>query len=147
MTVSNWVEVFNCLRQTDGIYTLARSSSNRCFDETWNSHLPSIVFFGLVNIAVSPALLIWKLWQLRRTINTRKVQRKFGHLIGAFHPAFFYWELVLTAKRALLFFSLSFFEDFVLKYFLGIFSQLVFVYFEVIAWPYKSNDSNRLKLT
>jgi hypothetical protein len=147
LTVSNWFEVFNCINQGDGIYTLARSSSYKCYDAIWNKYIPAIVMFGLFNLVFIPGSIIRKLISLQNVAHELKVQKKFAFLIGPFHPAFFYWELVSVLKRVLIFFSLSFVQTEAYKYFLAVTFQFAFLFVETLVLPYKTDDSNRLNIT
>jgi hypothetical protein len=147
LTVSNWVEVFNCIDQGGGIYTLARSSSYQCYDATWNQYLPAIVIFGLINLIVSPGIICWRLVSLRHNAQDMSTQKRFAFLIGPFHPVFFYWELVSVLKRALIFFSLSFVQTDAFKYFLAVSFQFAFVFVDTLVLPYKTEEANRLNIT
>jgi hypothetical protein len=146
LTVSSWAEVFNCLDQGDGIYTLARSSSSRCYDATWNKYLPLVIFFGIVNLLILPGILLWRLLSLKNSAHTTDVQKRFAFLLGSYHPVFFYWELVLVLKRALIFFALSFVQMNAFKYFLAVSFQFVFVFVETLVLPYKTEESNQLNI-
>jgi hypothetical protein len=147
LTVSSWSSVFNCTNQGGGVYTLVSSSSFYCYDAIWKSYLPSIVIFGVLNLVISPAILLFKLFKLRNSASLMKTQKKYAFLIGAFHPAFYYWELVLALKKALIFFSLSFVQVQAYKYVLAVFFQFVFAFVETLVWPYKRDEANRLSIT
>jgi hypothetical protein len=43
------LEPFNCVEQTDGSYDMKVSPDIKCFEESWNSYLPSSIFFILMS--------------------------------------------------------------------------------------------------
>jgi hypothetical protein len=147
LTVSSWASAFNCVDQGGGIWTLVSSSSLHCYEAVWNSHIPGIVIFGLLNMVIFPGVLLLKLFQLRKSVLNQETQNRFAFLIGPYHPAFFYWEMVLALKKTLIFFSLSFIKTEAYKYLLAVFFQFVFAFIDTLVWPYKTDEANRLNIT
>jgi hypothetical protein len=147
LIVSNWASIFNCADQGGGVYTLVSNSSFFCYDALWKKYIPAIVLFGLVNLVIFPGALMWKLYQLRDSILTKNTQKSYAFLVGPYQPALFYWEMITTLKKTLIFLSLSVFQATSFKYLSAVFVQFAFVLLYMFVWPYKTDEMNRLNIT
>jgi hypothetical protein len=135
LTFSIWASAFNCADGGSGVY----QQSLYVLFSAWNSHIGEMVFFGFLNLIISPTAL----FHIRRSVSKQETQERSAFLIGTYHPAFFFWEIVVALKKVLIFFSLSF-EAY--KYLLAVFSQFVFAFIETLLWPYKADEANRLNI-
>lgn len=98
--LSSIFSAFRCFKQDDGSFTLLSSPSLDCYDETWYSNLYVIVL-GVLIIMIVPILLLLILFKHQQNRFGNHYYWKFGVLISAYKPKFYYWEFVLLMRKTI----------------------------------------------
>ena len=94
---------FRCLRQDDGTYTLAPSSSYDCFDAKWFNNW-FIVSLGLLQLIVFPLIMVWAFCK-HRSLESRQSNSfvwRYANLVRDYKPEFYWWGLFMLVKKTLL---------------------------------------------
>jgi hypothetical protein len=145
LLISTVLQPFDCTRQNDGSYTLTNAPSLQCFDSNWNSHLPAVIFFGILYVVSIPLFLSWLFWRLRHEIHSKKFISRYNLLVSSYKPRFFYFELVNMLKKALFVLSTGYFSSTPsVKYALGVALFMSFLLLRTILLPYQTEKANVL---
>jgi hypothetical protein len=92
---------FRCYRQPDGSQTLIPKPTESCFNDSWKSHLPIITLGMLIALSI-PLILLILLYFNRSGMESNVFRRRYGMLVVPYRMKFFWWELVLMFRKALL---------------------------------------------
>jgi hypothetical protein len=90
---------FKCIKAENN-YVLWDYPSLRCFDTTWYSWLPLVVFFTLLYGVFLPGVLVLLLFKQRSRIGDASFQLLFGNFTKPFKKEYFWWGLVFIMKRS-----------------------------------------------
>jgi hypothetical protein len=143
--VSTVFQPFNCIKQSDGSYTMTKSPSYKCYDEQWNKNVAPIVMFILVYCIGFPAALGYIFLKNQSNLDSVHFRVRFGNLISPYSRKYFYWELVVMLKRSLFIVSNDFLTintDYISRYFVGIGILCFFFWLDVTCSPYAKHEMN-----
>eukprot|EP00475_Leptophrys_vorax_P029734 TRINITY_DN4390_c0_g2_i3.p1 TRINITY_DN4390_c0_g2~~TRINITY_DN4390_c0_g2_i3.p1 ORF type:complete len:336 (+),score=53.15 TRINITY_DN4390_c0_g2_i3:448-1455(+) len=143
--VSNVFQAFYCLRQPDGSYTMVEFPSSRCYDESWNKHIPALGLFGFLYGVAFPCTLAYIFWTNRKNIDATDFHLKCGSLISPYSRKYFYWEVVVLLKRSSFIVSnefLSISQSYGERFFIAVILLFVFFWLDAVYSPYKSKGIN-----
>jgi hypothetical protein len=143
---SSAVEPFNCIKQTDGSFVLAKLRSENCFSGTWNNYAAAIYIFFILYCFIIPSILAYILIKNRKNIGTVEFELNFGSITSPYKRKYYFWELFIVLRRSFFVISNNFlsFQAEDSRYAVGIFFLLGFLFLDVIFAPYKNNNLNLL---
>jgi hypothetical protein len=146
--VSSVFQPFNCLKQPDNSYSMAKSPSSLCYDSTWNKNLPALVFFILMYVIGFPAALLYIFVKNYKMIDTVEFKTRYGNLVSPYSRQFFYWELVVMLKRSAFMVSNDFLStgaDYGTRFVFSIALLCVFLWFDATFCPFRIKEKNFIK--
>jgi hypothetical protein len=136
-----------CVYQSDGSYTMALNSVEKCFSSTWMSRLPQTIFFILlypIGIPVTLGIIFFK--NLDKA-DTEKFRRYFGGITLSYRSHLFWWEAVDLIRRVSIIMLLKLFFLFQMKFlqlFLAVAILFIYMIFYVFLQPFKRPEMNFL---
>jgi hypothetical protein len=146
LLISTVVQPFNCTKQLDGTFTLTKAPSLKCFDASWNKHLPAISFFLILYGFSIPLVMIWIFYKNRKQIFTVSFRSRYHSLTSPYKTRYFYFEIVFMLKRALFVLSNDFLSatSYTVRYFTGVGTLLFFFWIDILLLPYQNKNFNLL---
>jgi hypothetical protein len=143
--ISTVFQPFNCLKQPDNTYTMAKSPSSYCYDTAWKKNLPALIFFILIYCVGFPAALVYIFFKNGKNLDTVDFRVKYGNLISPYARRFFYWELIIMLKRSSFIVTNDFLStgaDYAARFVVGIVLLCVFFWVDVNCSPYRMKEMN-----
>jgi hypothetical protein len=136
-----------CVYQSDGTYTMALNSTERCFSANWLSRLPQTIFFILLYPLGIPTFLGIVFFKHLDKADTSKFRRYFGGITLSYRSHLFWWEAVDLIRRVSIIMLLKLFFLFQMKFlqlFLAVAILFIYMVFYVFLQPFKRPEMNFL---
>eukprot|EP01156_Anaeramoeba_ignava_P010784 Anaeramoba_ignava/a480793_53.p1 GENE.a480793_53~~a480793_53.p1 ORF type:complete len:917 (+),score=259.65 a480793_53:298-3048(+) len=149
LVLCQWVfDLFSCTKQADGIYTLNAAPSYRCYNDPWWKKMAvGGVLFGLLYVIGIPAFIIFMLFYHSKKYNDEMFYSRLSLLCSRFRREWFFWELIVMARKALFVFALLYFNfasDLQIR--LLILVLLIAIILQVAFEPYDTQGRNRAEM-
>ncbi|KAJ6248224.1 insulin-like growth factor binding protein [Anaeramoeba flamelloides] len=140
------LEVFDCTKQSNGVYTLNSEQHITCYDSSYYKHLASIIIFGLVYIIGTPIFLGWLMFHYSKKLTDKLFDEKFGLLCSRYKKEYFYWELVIMIRKLFIVVFQIYLKEFTnLQLILCIIVLLASLIAQTILNPYLAKRHNHLE--
>jgi hypothetical protein len=136
----------NCMKQTDGRSFLFAYPSQQCFGASWQSHIPAVLFFGLL-YGLLPVILLALFLKSKYISQSRILKLCLPAITYSFRTEVDYWELVRVLFKTILagFRDLSFIDKDV-RFTLATFLLILLLLCEMIILPYRSKRCSLLSV-
>jgi hypothetical protein len=153
LLMGNAMAPFNCTGGTSGnTFVLSASPSEQCYvsGSKWKQYLGGTVLGALFYGLFVPGITFFILIHSKKNLYKPYFQQNLRFLIAGFRKKYFFWEIVIIAKR--MFFVLitaltNISVSFNLKFASSIAVVVVFTAFEIFALPYSTHARNSRALT
>jgi hypothetical protein len=136
-----------CVYQSDGTYTMALNSVQKCFDLQWLYRLPQTIFFILLYPVGIPVFLGIVFFKNLDKADSNKFRRYFGGITLSYRSHLFWWEAVDLIRRVSIIMLLKLFFLFQMKFlqlFLAVAVLFIYMVFYVFLQPFKRPEMNFL---
>ncbi|KAJ5073141.1 insulin-like growth factor binding proteinn-terminal [Anaeramoeba ignava] len=144
-----WIfTLFSCTKQANGVYTLNAAPSYRCYNDPWwkKMVIPGAIF-GFLYVIGIPALIIFMLVYHSKYHTEKVFDSRLSLLCSRFRREWFFWELVVMARKAIFVFVLLYFNFIAdLQIRLLILILLVAIILQAVFEPYDTKGRNRTEL-
>jgi hypothetical protein len=139
------LQPFNCIKQSNGRYTLTKSPSEFCYSDQWNQNFPYVILFLTLYGLIFPLVLVVYFLKYRFDLENFSFQMKFGPLIDPYKKLYYFWELVIMIRRTIFIVSSDFLASsgsYGLRFSSGIALLLLFVWTDALIQPYLTREFN-----
>ncbi|KAJ5068582.1 g protein-coupled receptor-related [Anaeramoeba ignava] len=144
-----WVfSLFSCTKQSEGVYTLDADPAYRCYNDPWwkKMIIPGAIF-GVVYVIGIPIFIVFMLVYHSKNYNEEMFDLRLSLLTSRFRKEWFFWELIVMARKLLFVFTLLYFNfatDFQIR--LLIIVLLVAITLQAAFEPYDTKSRNRAEM-
>ncbi|KAJ6229009.1 g protein-coupled receptor-related [Anaeramoeba flamelloides] len=96
------LELFDCTHKRDGIYLLDADTTHQCFDRWWYTIVTFGAICGVVYIIGIPVFIAWLIWYHSKKYDDDLFMQRLGLLCSRYNKQYFFWELIVMARKFLI---------------------------------------------
>ena len=95
------MELFSCVKQNDGTYSIANSPDLLCYTDEWYSKLPWAIVSIVVYCLGIPAFFLFLVFKYREEIKHHdlKLRDRIGSTYMRYRTRHFYWEVFIFVRK------------------------------------------------
>ncbi|KAJ6241093.1 insulin-like growth factor binding protein [Anaeramoeba flamelloides] len=96
-------QLFNCKYTKESKeYLLVADPTYHCYDTWWYRMLIFAILFGILYILGIPLFFVWIFWHSAKRTTEKIFMQRFGLLCSRYKEEWFFWELIIMARKILL---------------------------------------------
>jgi hypothetical protein len=149
MQVVTLAQPFNCFQRSDGLYYLYSEQSRLCFDSEWNRNVQISSIYFILYLGFIPGFCGAALYKNRSNLDDALFRKRFGQLVAPYRVRYFWWEIVVIARKILLGLTFQVFGSFLSKtgqVFMIILVLFGFMFLDIVKMPGASLHDNVLNI-
>ncbi|KAJ5073972.1 g protein-coupled receptor-related [Anaeramoeba ignava] len=140
------LQVFDCRKQSSGVYLFEPDTSLFCYHEWWMRLLPWAILFFVIYVVGIPLTLAILFFVSSKKMDEKTFDLHFGLLCARYTKRWFFWEIVIMIRKLFMTISQLFFSfDAILQLVVSVVILLASLVLQVQTKPFVSNRHNTLE--
>ena len=144
LIISTTLDPFRCTFQVDGRRSLTTEPAIICYEGEWLSNLPIAVVAFVTYVVGIPVFFGAMLFSFRHRLSSPRAAGSIGYLYKKYEAEWFYWDVVVMVRKALLVSILPFASPATIQSALAVLLYLFALLGQAFARPYLNTDHDRM---
>ncbi|KAJ5078107.1 g protein-coupled receptor-related [Anaeramoeba ignava] len=140
------LQIFDCKKQTSGVYTFEGDPSLFCYEKWWKDLLPWAIVCLIVYVIGIPVIFIILFFVSSKKLDEKTFDLRFGLLCSRYTKRWFFWEIFIMIRKLFLIISQLFISfDSIFQSVICVIVLLCALVFQVNSKPFVSDRHNKLE--